>query len=71
MKQDLITIENQGIILQRTNYFDTQQAQAGEFYLTADKSSPLYNQPAINEPSLLFCKTKIKLIKETLRKTKS
>ncbi len=37
MKQDLITIENDGIILQQTNYFDTQQAQAGEFYLTWNK----------------------------------
>ncbi len=30
----MITFENDGIILQRTNYFDSPQAQSGEFYLT-------------------------------------
>lgn len=34
MKDELITIENDGEILQRTNYFDTPQAMRGEAYLT-------------------------------------
>jgi len=34
MNGELIEIENEGIILQRTNYFDTLQAARGEFYLT-------------------------------------
>ena len=31
---NLLTFENDGPLLQRTNYFDSQQAKKGEFYLT-------------------------------------
>lgn len=30
----MYTFENNGVILQRTNYFDSQAAQKGDFYLT-------------------------------------
>jgi hypothetical protein len=34
MKDDIITVENNGIIVNRTNYYDTAQAKRGEVYLT-------------------------------------
>jgi len=34
MKDDIITIENNGQIVNMTNYYDTAQAQRGEMYLT-------------------------------------
>ena len=34
MKTDIVEIENDGQILQRTSYFTTAQAARGEFYLT-------------------------------------
>jgi len=34
MKNSIVTIENDGQIVQRTNYYETEQAKRGEFYLT-------------------------------------